>query len=74
MRTIIDIPEKTIQSLDELGSRENRSRASLIREAVDGFLQKKSKPSMQAAFGIWKDSPKDSVQYQQEIRDEWEQS
>ena len=74
MRTIIDIPEKVIQSLDELGVRENRSRASLIREAVDGFLQAKFKPSLEAAFGIWKKSPKDGVQYQQAIRDEWDHS
>ena len=74
MRTIIDIPQKTIQFLDELGNRENRSRASLIREAVDGFLQKKSKPSMEAAFGIWKDAPKDGVQYQKDLRNEWEYS
>ena len=72
MRTIIDIPDDAIHSLDELGTQEKRSRASLIREAVDGFLEKKSQPSLEAAFGLWKDAPKEGVRYQQELRDEWD--
>ncbi|MFT7173936.1 MAG: metal-responsive CopG/Arc/MetJ family transcriptional regulator, partial [Paracoccaceae bacterium] len=34
MRTVIDVPDEIIQSLDQVGGAEKRSRASLIREAI----------------------------------------
>ena len=38
MRTIVDIPEDVIKNLDEVGSNEHRSRAALIRDALDSYL------------------------------------
>ena len=42
-----------------------------VNQFLNGFLLKKTTPSMEAAFGIWKKSPKDGVEYQHAIRDEW---
>ena len=72
MRTVIDVPDDVIESLDRVSSVEKRSRAALIREAIAEYVRIKSVPSMEAAFGVWKDSPVDGLQYQNDLRDEWE--
>ncbi len=71
MRTVIDVPDDVIKSLDRVGGVENRSRAALIREAITEYLRAKSVPSMEAAFGLWKEREIDGVQYQNELRGEW---
>lgn len=72
MRTVIDVPDKLIQSLDRVGDTEQRSRAALIREAITEFLRNKSVAPAEAAFGIWKQRQIDGLRYQRELRDEWE--
>ncbi|MFT6241242.1 MAG: putative transcriptional regulator [Akkermansiaceae bacterium] len=72
MRTVIDVPDEIIQSLDQVGGAEKRSRASLIREAIAEYLRMKAIPPAEAAFGHWKDTPRDGVQYQNDLRGEWE--
>lgn len=72
MRTVIDVPEEIIKSLDRVSGVEKRSRAALIREALGEYVRMKSVPSMESAFGIWKENQVDGVGYQDELRDEWE--
>ena len=72
MRTVIDVPDKLIESLDQLGGAAQISRAALIREAIAYFLQRKSVPKAEAAFGLWRQRKKDGVRYQTELRGEWE--
>lgn len=72
MRTVIDVPDKLIHSLDRVSGNEQRSRAALIREAISEFLRKKSVAPAEAAFGIWKKRTTDGVRYQRDLRDEWE--
>jgi len=72
MRTIVDFPDDMIRTLDRLGGGQKRPRAALIREAISEYLDRKTPPAAPSAFGIWKDRPKDGLQYEQEIRDEWE--
>jgi len=72
MRTIIDIPDQFIESLDRIGATNRQSRAAIIREAIADFLKVKSLPPSEAAFGIWKNRKKDGVEYQIELREEWE--
>lgn len=73
MRTIVDIPKETIESLDALGSKEKKSRAALIRDAVDAYLTNKSQTLEDSgAFGIWNQRKQDGVDYQTTLRDEWE--
>ena len=72
MRTVIDVPDDIIQSLDQFGSSQKRSRASLIREALVEYLRNKKAPDAESAFGLWKEAPKDSLKYQQTLREKWE--
>ena len=71
MRTVIDVPDEIIESLDRVGGSEQRSRAALIREAIADFVQRKSNPTAEAAFGIWKQKGIDGLRYQEELRIEW---
>lgn len=72
MRTIIDIPDQLIESLDRMGTAHQKSRAALVREAIAEFLRVKSVPSTEAAFGLWKHRKKDGIKYQADLRKEWE--
>ena len=72
MRTVIDVPDQLIESLDQVSGTEQRSRAALIREAIAEFLRKRSGSSAEAAFGLWKDRKTDGLRYQNGLRAEWE--
>ena len=72
MRTVIDVPDQLIDSLDRVSGTEQRSRAALIREAIAEFLRKRSGSSAEAAFGLWKDRKTDGWRYQNGLRAEWE--
>lgn len=71
MRTIIDVSKDIIESLDQISKTEHRSRASLIREAVSEYLERKNLPQAEAAFGLWKNDPVEGLEYQYRIRNEW---
>lgn len=69
----MEIPEDVIKSLDQVGQRESRSRAALIREAIALYLNRKSSnPSDSGAFGIWSDRDENALDYQDRLRAEWE--
>jgi predicted transcriptional regulator len=72
MRIVIDVPAQTIASLDWISVTEQRSRATLIREAIADFLQRKSVPRAEAAFGLWSRRKKEGVRFQEEVRGEWQ--
>ena len=72
MRTVTDVPDELIDSLDQVGALEQRSRAALIRDAITVYLKVKSIPAAVEAFGLWKDRKTDGVRYQRSLRDEWE--
>jgi len=72
MRTIIDIPDQLVESLDRVGKTYQKSRAAFVREAITDFLRVKSMPQADAAFGLWKKKNKDGVSYQNDLRQEWE--
>ena len=71
MRTLVDIPEPQIRALDEASRREKRSRAALIRQAVDEYLSKRRGSPDDDAFGIWGDRQVDGLVYQKKLRAEW---
>lgn len=52
MRTVIDVPDELIESLDQVGALEQRSRAALIRDAITEYLKVKSIPAAEEAFGL----------------------
>ncbi len=72
-RFLVDLTEKQKAALERLSAKEKRSRASLVREAIDVLVQsrKKKKTALEAAFGLWGDRAIDGVEYQRKIRSEW---
>jgi len=71
MRTIVDIPEEVIASLDDVGLRTKRSRASLIRDAVSAYLKDAQTEKAEAAFGVWKSRKVEGLEYQTKAREDW---
>ncbi|HEX4199774.1 MAG TPA: CopG family transcriptional regulator [Caulobacteraceae bacterium] len=71
MRTLVDLPEADIRALDALGERRRVSRAKIIREAVSRFLSASADGSADSAFGLWRDSKVDGLDYQRQARSEW---
>jgi predicted transcriptional regulator len=71
MRTLIDIGDTQLQELDELSKAEKRSRAALIREAIDDFLAKRRSKHEGDAFGLWGKRKVDGLVYQERVRSEW---
>jgi metal-responsive CopG/Arc/MetJ family transcriptional regulator len=70
MRTLVDIPEPQIRALDDASRREKRSRAALIRQAIDEYLAKDGETCDDDAFGILRGG-EDGLAYQKRMRDEW---
>lgn len=71
MRALIDIPEEMAQALSELGARRKTSRARLVREAIDEYLERQAAGDRNAAFGLWGKEAGDGVIWQRKIRAEW---
>ncbi len=71
MRALIDIDEKQIRELDRLAKDQKRSRASVIREAVSDYLDRRAAATDKDAFGLWGQRKIDGLAYQDKIRGEW---
>ncbi|MES2141547.1 MAG: CopG family transcriptional regulator [Pseudomonadota bacterium] len=72
MRALVDIPNKYLNALAEIGKREKLSRAAVIREAIAVYVGKhQSKKSPDDAFGLWGKKKIDGLKYQRKIRSEW---
>jgi metal-responsive CopG/Arc/MetJ family transcriptional regulator len=71
MRTLVDLPDKDLQELTELGRRSKRSRAALIREAIAAYLEVRRRGSQTDAFGLWGPRGPDGLTYQRKARAEW---
>lgn len=70
MRTLIDIPDDELQRLDAIGENEQRSRASVVREAIAEYLVN-HEASDESAFGLWGKRAVDGLAYQKKVRSEW---
>jgi predicted transcriptional regulator len=71
MRTVIDIPDETAPILDALAKRQKKSRAAVIREAIQLYLASRVPQADDEAFGLWNGHEEDGVDYQQRLREEW---
>jgi len=71
IRTIVDIPDELVASLDQVREERGCSRAAIIREALESYTKTHGVEEMRAAYGMWKGRKKDGSSYQSEIRDEW---
>lgn len=71
MRTLVDLGDTQIQALDELSKKEKRSRAALIRQAIDDYLATRQSKLEADAFGLWGKRKVDGLTYQKKVRREW---
>ena len=71
MRTLIDLGDTQVQALDELSKREKRSRAALIRQAIDDYLRNRRDERQRDAFGLWGKRKLGGLAYQKKLRGEW---
>ena len=73
-RILADLPDEDIKWLDQLAAEEGKSRAAVLREAVEGYKAQKlpsnSKTWLDIGFGAWKDRTDigDSVEWQRRER------
>jgi len=73
MRTIVDLPEKQIEALKRISEATRSSRAELVRRAIDEYLARHLPAQDDKAFGIWRKRKIDGLDYQDRMRDEWDQ-
>lgn len=71
MRTLVDIGDSELKALDELSKKEKRSRAALIREAINDYLARRRGRLEGDAFGLWGRRKVDGLAYQEQVRGEW---
>ncbi len=71
MRTLVDLVDSQVEALDRLAKRQDRSRASLVREAVDDYLGRHCLDNGDEAFGSWGKNPTDGLEFQERARSEW---
>jgi predicted transcriptional regulator len=71
MRTLVDLIESQVEALDQLAKRQARSRASLVREAVDDYLGRHCLDDEDEAFGLWGKDTTDGLSFQEQARSEW---
>ena len=71
MRTLVDLGDTQIAALDELSKKEKRSRAALIRQAIDDYLATRRSDREADAFGLWGKRKVDGLAYQTKVRREW---
>ncbi len=71
MRTLVDLGDSQIQALDELSKKEKRSRAALIRQAIDDYLARRQSNLENEAVGLWGKRKTDGLVYQKKMRSEW---
>lgn len=72
MRTVIDLSDRQIDALERISRSRNLSRAELIRQAVDRYVQEYLS-GRDEAFGLWKGEAvrEDGVAVQRRLREEW---
>ncbi len=75
MRTLVNLTETQIQALDRTARAHDRSRAALIREAIDDYIARHPvtdpKMALEDAFGLWGPDGEDGLAYQERLRAEW---
>ena len=72
MRTTIDIPDQMLTRLDLAREKQKCSRAAIIREAIDAFLDRNTQISdLNQSLGLWKNKVSDGLSYQENLRKEW---
>jgi len=71
MRALIDMNDAQVEALDTLAKRVRRSRAALIRAAIDEYLGRHHSEQVEDGFGLWGKRQVDGLTYQEKVRGEW---
>jgi metal-responsive CopG/Arc/MetJ family transcriptional regulator len=71
MRILVNLADWQVAALDKLSKAEKKSRAAVIRSAVDDYLAQRRVRREQEAFGLWGKKKIDGLAYQRRIRREW---
>ena len=76
MRTIIDLTDEQIKRLAEYTACHGVSRAEAVRRAVDALTKEteaeRRRRVLAETFGAWKHLGIDGLEYQRQIRAEWD--
>jgi metal-responsive CopG/Arc/MetJ family transcriptional regulator len=70
-RILVDLTDAQVEELAALVKAEQRSRASIIREAIEHYIMERKRSAGAEVFGLWKERQVDGVAYQRELREEW---
>ena len=72
-RILADLPDEDIKWLDQLAAEQGKSRAAVLREAVEAYRAESRKEGFEKYFGLWErhGSTVDGLEYERQLRDEW---
>lgn len=72
-RILLDLSDDVIKQLDDLKQQRNLSRAELLREAVEQYLerQNQAETAIANALGLWQSCDEDGLEYERKLREEW---
>ncbi len=70
MRTLIDLPDKLVKTLDIIAGHKKISRAELVRQSLEHDIARLRNDLLEMSFGAWKDNPIDGLAHQRKMRDE----
>ena len=68
---LVDIEERELATLEHLARANDRSRASVIREAIAAYVAAHRPATTGDAFALWEPGGEDGLAYQDRLRDEW---
>ncbi len=71
MRMTIELPDRQVRQLADIGRREGVSRAELVRRAVADYLDTRYVRDPGDPFGIWRDRNVDGLRLERRLRREW---
>jgi predicted transcriptional regulator len=71
MRALIDMNDAQVEALDTLAKRMRKSRAALIRAAIDDYLDRHRRAQVEDGFGLWGKRKIDGLAYHEKARGEW---
>jgi hypothetical protein len=68
---LLNLADPQVRAPDRLAKRQGRSRASLIRDAVDEYVRRYGVERGDEAFGSWGRDLRDGLAFQVRARREW---
>ena len=72
-RILADLPDEDIKWLDQRAAGQGKSRAAVLREAVEAYRAESRKEGFEKYFGLWErhGSTVDGLDYERQLRDKW---